>query len=81
MKKNSFAEGLRLINTKGALVKPGVRLTKARAQIILSFVHKYRHEWNDTHEESDADNDMQSAMQWILNKIYKRWSQNEIYSE
>jgi hypothetical protein len=80
--EKSFAEGLRTINTRGAQVVKGVRLTKERAQIILSFIERYRLEWYDKHPEGQdlGENEMQLAMTWITNQIYKRWSQNEIYS-
>lgn len=76
----SFADGIRMINEKGALVVP-TRLTKKRAVILLDMVGRFREEWNMTHKEGHhAEDDMQHAVQWLCNQIFKRWSQNELYS-
>jgi hypothetical protein len=78
----SFADGVRMLNTRGALVLPGVRLTKKRAVIILSAISEFEHNWNvvNDHRDEEAYNEMRMAMQWIVNQINKRWSQNELYA-
>lgn len=76
-----FADAIRELNTKGAGVLPGIRLTKKRARLLLDMVYAYRHEWNRLNEESPADNDMQAAVHWLCNQIFKRWSQNELYTD
>lgn len=81
IKPGSFADGIRKINTNGAFVIP-VRLTKKRARLLIDFIEEFKRDWNNKHEEGHhSENDMQSAMQWILNQVSKRWSQNELYSD
>lgn len=82
IKKGSFADGIRMINTKGAFVK-STRLTKHRAVILLDFIDEYKRSWYCSHPEGagfeDMENEMQLACRWLLNQISKRWSQNELY--
>lgn len=81
IKEGSFADGIRKLNTKGALVIP-TRLTKARARILLDYIPVFKHKWYCEHNEKGhpGEDDMQNAMQWLANQINKRWSQNELYS-
>jgi hypothetical protein len=83
LKTESFAEGIKAINTKGAFVIPGVRLTKRRARMLIDFIGKFKENYYMEHDEKNAHNedDMQFACQWLLNQISKRWSQNELYSD
>lgn len=82
IKEGSFADGIRLINTRGAFIKPA-RLTKQRAIILLDFIDEYKRSWYCSHPEGegfeDMENEMQLACQWLMNQISKRWSQNELY--
>ncbi len=84
IRPGSFADGIRSINTKGALVRPA-RLTKARAILLLDFIEEFKRNWYCHHDESETlpeqEDDMQLAMQWIFNQINKRWSQNELYDQ
>lgn len=83
IKEGSFADGIRLINTRGAFVKP-TRLTKQRAVILLDYIDEYKRSWYCSHPEGegfeDMENEMQMACQWLMNQISKRWSQNELYA-
>ncbi|HAB52523.1 MAG TPA: hypothetical protein DCE80_10210 [Ignavibacteriales bacterium] len=82
IKEGSFADGIRLINTRGSFVKP-TRLTKQRAIILLDFIDEYKRSWYCSHPEGegfeDMENEMQLACQWLMSQISKRWSQNELY--
>lgn len=82
IQKGTFADGIRMLNTKGALVKP-VRLTKARGRMLLQYIDEFKHRWYCDHPTADKEmeDEMQFTMQWILNQVNKRWSQNELYSE
>jgi hypothetical protein len=85
IKPGSFADGVRKINTRGALVLPA-RLTKKRGRLLLEFIDQFKHNWYCDHDEKDPgykedENDMQMAMRWILNEVNKRWSQNELYTD
>lgn len=83
IKKGSFADGIRMINTRGAFIKPA-RLTKQRAIILLDYIEEYKRSWYCSHPENegfeDMENEMQLACQWLMNQISKRWSQNELYA-
>lgn len=77
---SEFTDAIKQLNTKGPLM-PKVKLTKKRALILLDMIHRYRHEWNFNHEEGHhLENEMQSAVNWLSNQIFKRWSQNDLYS-
>lgn len=78
IKKDSFADGIRKLNTKGALCTPA-NLTKKRAIILLDFIGEFKHHWYSKHDDNFMEDDMQKACQWIVNQINKRWSQNELY--
>jgi methanogenic corrinoid protein MtbC1 len=82
IKEGSFADGIRALNTRGALVIP-TRLTKARARVLLDFVDEFKHHWYATHDKdnTEGEDDMQQAMQWVMNQISKRWSQNELFRD
>lgn len=81
IKPGSFADGIRMLNEKGALVIP-VNLTKRRAIILLDLIHKGLEDWNCTHEEGHFnEHDVQAAVQWVRNQVFKRWSQTELYNE
>ena len=78
--EGSFADGIRKLNTKGALVV-STKLTKKRALMLLNFIDEFKHNWYCQHEEGhNLENDMQKTCQWLLNEINKRWSQNELYA-
>lgn len=76
---SSFAEGIKAMNTRGHGYIP-VRLTKKRARILLDVLNDGREQYHFKYSDND-DNDMQCAVQWVKNFIYKRWSQNELYSD
>ena len=83
---NSFAHGVKMANTRGALISP-VRLTKAHGRILARYIDEFKQNWYCTHDDEGDDTYkqeeklMQESMQWILNQVNKRWSQNELYSE
>lgn len=80
IKPGSFADGIRMLNEKGALVVP-VKLTKQRAVMLLDFIGEFKHDWYCLHEEGHhLEDDMQKTCQWLLNQINKRWSQNELHT-
>lgn len=80
IKLGSFADGIRMLNEKRALMLPA-NLTKKRAIILLDFIDEFKRNWYCDHKEGDdfLEDDMQKACQWLLNQINKRWSQNELY--
>lgn len=80
--KVPFSEGIRMLNMKGALVQPA-RLTKGRAIMLLEFVGQFKENFYMEHDNPSKkmEDDMQFAMQWVVNQVNKRWSQNELYSE
>lgn len=79
IQKDSFADGIRALNTRGALVIP-VRLTKHRAIILLDIISRGIEDWNMSHEEGHFnEHDVQAGAQWVRNQISKRWSQNELH--
>lgn len=85
IKPGSFADGIRKLNTRGALCRPA-NLTKIRARLLLRYMDTFKREWYCDHSEQDPDyekdeTDMQMAMQWILNQVNKRWPQNELFSD
>jgi len=79
IKPGSFADGIRMLNERGALVIPA-RLTKKRALMLLDFIGEFQHRWHGRHEEGHhLEHDMQMTCQWLINQINKRWSQNELH--
>lgn len=78
IKKDSFADGIKAFNTRGAFVIP-TRLTKNRGRILWESVNEFRRNWYMDHPDSVGEDEMQFAMQWLVNQINKRWSQAELY--
>lgn len=74
-----LAQGLQLMNTKGALVVPGVRLNKSRARIIMKMIRDYNIHLAEINEGSEEEQDFIAAMTWVSNKIWKQYSQFELY--
>lgn len=71
----SFAEGLKIMNTKGALVKT-CRFNKPSGIILLKYIDDYIELMLTTHSHWDTGHEdlFFSAFQWVREEIYKRWS-------
>lgn len=68
MKNGSFADGLRAMDTRGALVQK-VRLTPARKDQLRKFVREKIGEIATRFPEKGTENDYCAALKWIADKI------------
>lgn len=81
-KKGEFAEGLRQLNTKGALVLP-IRLNKRAGRMLMQIVNHSKDQVavNFPEEGTQQEDDFHTALQFIVNEVSKRWSLSELYRD
>ena len=71
IKKDSFADGIRMMNTKGALVVP-VRLNKRMKEILLILIEEDKSNSEIIFEDcEDCYNRFMNATTWLFNQLNK----------